>query len=100
MTILHRRHIICYLLFGVFLLLVPTISFAQEEWKFEGQVQDLITRKPISDANILLTEEGTGTSTDEDGFFFLTTESSKVSIQISHISYQKNILDFDLRTTD
>jgi hypothetical protein len=50
----------------------------------------------VEDANIFIKDAGTGTVTDSSGFFYLKPDLNNFELTISHISYQTNILQFDL----
>ncbi|GAA3947209.1 carboxypeptidase-like regulatory domain-containing protein [Hymenobacter algoricola] len=52
-----------------FVMVFPTLSFAQENNKLSGRVVDSKTKEPIPFASIQLKEEQTGALTNEYGFF-------------------------------
>lgn len=52
----------------------------------DGFVKDENTHKPIAYAAVQT--ESHGTTTDEDGYFFVTTTEPEVNIKISHLGYE------------
>jgi len=101
--IISQRHYFCVLFFAV-----SFIAFAQE-YTLSGRVVD-VNNNPIEFANVVLLTENeddyfTGTSTDDTGFFNLTTLTERTFfLKISYVGFedfnQKIVLtsDLDLKT--
>jgi hypothetical protein len=73
----------------IFLLFSPLILLSQSG-RVEGKVTDAATGKPLPGASVLVFGEKKGTSTNMDGIFTLSLESSKsYTLQISSVNYKK-----------
>ena len=71
-----------------------SIALSQQ---FNGQVLDSITKQPISFASVYLVELHTGTTTNTNGNFVLSSNiSGQVHLQISCIGYQTGVFLTDL----
>jgi len=87
---------VSFWLLCLFCLLSAKNTFGQEQFTLSGHVIDIITKQAVEDANVFIKDAGTGTVTDSSGFFNFKTGLNNFELTISHISYQTNILQFDL----
>lgn len=87
---------LCLISFIYFFLVSNT--FCQETITIDGQVVDIITKKPIEGVNILIKEENTGTISNVDGFFSMQSRQKSVDLTISHVAYQTSNIRFNSKT--
>ena len=87
---------VSFWLLCLFCLLSAINTFGQEQVTISGHVVDIITKQAVEDANIFIKDAGTGTTTDSSGFFYFKTDLNNFELRISHISYQTNILQFNV----
>ncbi|MBV7268855.1 TonB-dependent receptor [Winogradskyella luteola] len=81
------------LLFATAVMLFTTVAFAQSSIK--GKVIDAEMNSPLPGANVL--EKGTtnGMTTDFEGSFTLTTQSTSGEIVISYVGYESRTIKFN-----
>lgn len=80
------------------LLLVSLITFAQET-KISGTIKDKDTQEGVPGANIVIKGKLTGTITDSQGNFQLTTASAPpFTLVISNVGYERQ--EFDVTSAD
>ena len=87
---------VSFWLLCLFCLLSAKNTFGQEQSAISGHVIDIITKQAVENANIFIKDAETGTTSDSSGFFYFETDLNNFELTISHISYQTNILQFDL----
>lgn len=75
------------LLFLLFMLCIPIISFAQNAFIVEGTIKDS-NGEPIIGASVLETGTQNGTVSDINGAFRLNVKNENVVIRISYIGFQ------------
>lgn len=71
---------------------VENVKIIWQAHKIEGTVVDFETGEPIIGASILLVGKDKGTITDLDGNFSIQAESGGVSLEVSFIGYEKQIV--------
>lgn len=71
-----------------FLLLLTYSSAAQEKITLKGTITDSQTNETIIGANIIFPDLGTGTITNEYGFYSITLDKGTHFIQISFLGYE------------
>lgn len=70
------------------------IIFKNEKlYSLVGYVKDAATRMPIS--NVVVKLGDLGTTTGNDGYFFMITNDSLASVEVSHVSYNAQQLQFN-----
>lgn len=74
------------ILLGIILLSVP-LSFGQEVYTVSGNVIDAETKEPLAFVNILINGTRTGTSTDIDGRFSLSSSRPIQAINLTYVGY-------------
>ncbi len=81
--------------FCLILLLIISvkITFAQNGFIISGNILDKETGKPIYNASIIEKNTKNGTTSNQEGFFFIKVNKLPVSIVISHLAYQKTTLN-------
>ena len=79
---------------------IITISSAQQKTILSGKITDIISKKPIENVHVLIRGSGVGTTTDQDGFFSLTTKLNTIELRVSHISYQTSVLECNAANID
>lgn len=75
-----------YLLYISFLLL-PLLSFGQNNHRVSGQVTDAVTGEPIPNVHVQVIGSFFGTTTDEEGRFQMELKERYPSLKFSHLSY-------------
>lgn len=75
--------------FLLMILLSANLSFAQNGFIISGNVTDKETGKPIYNASIIEKNTKNGTTSNQKGFFFIKVSKLPVSLNISHVAYQK-----------
>jgi ferric enterobactin receptor len=68
--------------------LLCSLSLAAQDVTIRGMVLNKSTREALRGANILIEENGRGTSTDSSGFFSLLTAKGPVTLSISYLGYK------------
>ena len=77
-----------------FFLIVLLFSSLQGTGIIRGQIIDVISQLPLTQANIIVDNSEIGTSSDENGEFVLQfSEEGYYSISISYIGYESKILN-------
>lgn len=76
----------------LFFVLASTLSSFSQEGIVRGKVLDP-TGLEIIGANVLVVENGTGTSTDIDGTFELNIEAGTYTLEISYIGYSNVMIN-------
>lgn len=64
------------------------LSLVAQDVTIRGMVLNKSTREALRGANILIEENGRGTSTDSSGFFSLLTTKGPVTLSISYLGYK------------
>lgn len=85
-----------YSLVAFGLLLCPQSLLAQENIVLRGVLKDVETSEPIYQATILVLGTQIETTTNNDGEFLLRLPKSIREVMISHINYEKKILELTL----
>ncbi len=65
-----------------------------------GKVVDKIDTQPLIGALILVQSSGNATTTDEQGYFELETESGNDLLTIKYLGYEKRSIDVNANTSD
>ena len=73
-------------LFFVFLLL-PTFAISQEKFTLSGNISEQVSNEKLIGVNIIIPEFGTGTITNEYGFYSITLPQGTYNIQISYLGF-------------
>lgn len=60
--------------------------------QIKGVVKDSLTRKPVPYVNIWVENENTGSTTEENGTFFINTEAKGKRLIFSTLGYEKKII--------
>jgi ferric enterobactin receptor len=68
--------------------MLSCFNLMAQEVIVKGSVVNKSTREPLRGANILIEENGRGTSTDSSGFFTLSTPKGSVTLAISYLGYK------------
>lgn len=55
----------------------------------KGYIKDAATLKPVYNVNIVVEGLPAGTTTDENGFYFIKSGSFPVTLSMSHVAYKK-----------
>ena len=64
-------------------------SFSQNSEIISGYVKDIETKLPIYNVNIKEKNTNNGTTTNEEGFFFVKLQNSNSTVEFTHIVYNK-----------
>ena len=83
------------LTFLTILIFTSTVLIAQNS-TLSGFITDAETGEGLISANVFVTELGTGTTSNEYGFFSVTIPKGKYEVQFSYIGYKKETIDIDL----
>ena len=83
------------LTFLTILIFTSTLLIAQNS-TLSGFITDAETGEGLISANVFVTELGTGTTSNEYGFFSVTIPKGKYEVQFSYIGYKKETIDIDL----
>jgi Outer membrane protein beta-barrel family/Carboxypeptidase regulatory-like domain/TonB-dependent Receptor Plug Domain len=72
-----------------------TLSFTAfaQKGKIEGKVTDAKTGQPIAGISVIINNTKTGVSTNMDGYFVITADAGKQSINLSSTNYQEKKVD-------
>ena len=81
----------------IFLILHPFVSFSQKKVKIKGTIRQNESQQPIFGVNLIITENGIGTSTDSSGYYEMTIPVGSYLLDISHQSYFKKYQKIDIR---
>ena len=81
--------------FLTILIFTSTLLIAQNS-TLSGFITDAETGEGLISANVFVTELGTGTTSNEYGFFSVTIPKGKYEVQFSFIGYKKETIDVDL----
>ncbi len=85
-----------YIFFTIFFVFFVTSLFAQKA-KIFGYVKDSITGETLIGANVYLTENKTGSSTNNFGFFSIDVPKNiPLEIEISYVGYSNQIILINL----
>lgn len=76
---------------GTYILFYSAQLFAQTTTKISGKVYDADTREPLPFVSVVLKGTKTGTTTDFDGNYALSTSESPDSIIVTYIGYLKGV---------
>lgn len=81
-------------LLAAFLLFITTLLQAQEKKFVRGQVIDRDSKYPITGATVVVVDTGSvkGTATDEQGFFSLQVPLGQLSLKVSYIGYNDELI--------
>ena len=71
------------------LLFFVHFAYCQVTYRIEGYVRDTTTQEPLPGVTILVENTGTGTVSDEEGFYQLSRPFGDCSLLFSFISYEK-----------
>ncbi|MDR1096895.1 MAG: DUF5686 and carboxypeptidase regulatory-like domain-containing protein [Tannerella sp.] len=69
-------------------------TFAQQTIQVEGYVKDSITNEALPYVTVALCGTTGGTATDENGYFSIKTASDSMTLSISYIGYETNLVTF------
>lgn len=81
--------------------LVLTLCFSlsasaqKNQFDVAGRIINAVSGEPIENANVLIQNSFTGTSTNELGEFKLSYNSLPLSLEITHISFKEKILRYE-----
>ncbi len=78
-------------LLNISLFLLLTIHCFSQKVIVKGYVKDASTLSPVKDVNIKIEGTSTGTTTNDSGFFSLTTNQNNIKFIVTHINYKKQI---------
>jgi hypothetical protein len=67
---------------------LATKIVAQNSCLISGYITDKETGKPIYNVNIREIKTANGTTSNEDGFFFIKTAKNKTILEFSHVAYK------------
>jgi len=82
---LKTKFIVTFIKFSLYIFMLPSIMFSQQSI-IEGTVYSL--KKPVSNANIIISGTKLGTTSNDTGFFRITgAPQGKVVIKFSHINF-------------
>jgi hemoglobin/transferrin/lactoferrin receptor protein len=84
---MHTRFCVPFLLGLMTFIIVHTMVFADH--RITGRVVHAISGDPVQDAEIMVNETMTGTTTNVWGEFVLVTENTDVELIISHIGFEE-----------
>jgi hypothetical protein len=77
---------------------LTSILFASTTGKISGRVTDSSTGEGLAGANIMIENSGRGTSSDENGnYFIINVPVGRHDISASYIGYEKNDNDWCCR---
>lgn len=80
------------------LLLAKPGSILAQSFSVRGYVEDLSSGERISQVNLYLIDEKTGTSTNEFGYFNLNVPSGTTKVSVSHIVYAPQVLEWSVQS--
>jgi hypothetical protein len=84
---------------AIFLML--NIVYALGQGSIRGRVVDFTTKEPLSGVNVFLSGTYYGTTTDDDGYYYLGNISEgKYEIIFSMIGYEKQEIDFVIKKNE
>src|SRR5699024_4793176 len=76
------------IIFSIYLLLIPILSFAQSQATLRGTILDT-NEEPLAGANVLLMESSQGAASDADGRFEIDNiEPGSYTLRITFVGYQ------------
>lgn len=75
------------IILSCFILFLSVCTYAQELFSLSGKVLDAGTREPLAFVNIVITGTRTGTSTDIDGKFKISSSQPITSINLTYVGY-------------
>jgi len=72
-----------------------SVSFTAlaQKGKIEGKVTDSKTGQPIAGVSVILNGSKTGVSTNTDGYFVITADAGKQSLNLSSTAYEEKRID-------
>jgi hypothetical protein len=79
------------LLLYIIIIQSPIFSFGQNGFIISGKVKDIETGYPIYNASVKEKATKNGTTTNENGYFFLKVSKLPVTLEFSHVAYKKHI---------
>src|SRR5690606_11826294 len=83
-----------YVLLGLFICTFSLCAQTQKSnYTLKGRVLDSLSSHPIPFANISFKNQNKGTSADTDGYFELQSEADNFILEISHIGYEKKLIE-------
>ena len=85
------------LFFLISFSLVKAVS-AQKKFTISGYIKDVSSGETIIAANITITNENKGITSNSYGFFSITLPQKTYKVSTSHIGYQSKIIDIDLQS--
>ncbi len=77
----------CFYFLYIFLCL-PYIINAQEKYTISGTISDYSSNETLIGVNIIFPDSGTGTMTNEYGFYSITLTEGTYKLQISYLGYK------------
>jgi hypothetical protein len=77
---------------SILLLLVVINSFSQDVTRIFGYITDASSTQAISNAHVYFEGSGSGTVSDEKGYYSLNFSANNTSLIVSHTSYEKRII--------
>lgn len=86
-----KSHFLFFTFFFIFSFLSKPI-YSQQVYSVSGFVYNSETEKPISNANIVVTDTQTGTSSDNEGAFELKLTAGKYNLRITYIGFSEKEL--------
>jgi len=85
----------------ILFLFIYSFTFAQENktHTLSGFVYDARNGETMIGANVFIKELGTGTASNEYGFYSITAPSSKYTVEFSFVGYEKKSFSVDLNNS-
>jgi outer membrane cobalamin receptor len=78
---------------------VVCLSFAQKTAVVTGRITDSVSQEPLIGAGILL-NDGTGTISDNEGYYLVNAKGENIIITYSYIGYKTQKLNIDVDSRD
>ena len=88
-----------YIITAIFFLLASSVYSAQNSGILKGRVTDKNSREPLAGVYIIYGKH-LGTTSDENGFYFISTIAGKISITFQFIGYESVTKDIVIRSND
>jgi iron complex outermembrane receptor protein len=88
-----------YIITAIVFLLASSVYSAQNTGILKGRVTDINSREPLAGVYIIYGKH-IGTTSDEKGFYFISTIEGKTSITFQFIGYESVTKDIVIRSND
>jgi len=88
-----------YIITAIVFLLASSVYSAQNTGIIRGRVTDINSREPLAGVYIIYGKH-IGTTSDEKGFYFISTSAGKTSITFQFIGYESVTKDLVIRSND